>query len=172
MKIIFLDIDGVVTSIRSGWFNLDIYTVNFLRWVCKKADIKIVISSTWRMNHNAEYWKSIFGEYIHEDYRTPMGRELHVIKKGTRCRGDEIQLWLSKHPEITKYLILDDDSDMLESQLSSFIQTDSHNGLLFEHMGKIKEYWEIDSFWSGHREEDYKLHTVDQMFSWYNLNTY
>lgn len=171
MRIIFLDIDGVVTSLRTGWHNLDIYTINFLRWVCKKADVKIVISSTWRMNHNADYWKNIFGEYIHKDYRTPIGRELASIRDNL-CRGNEIQLWLSEHPEVTKYLILDDDSDMLEFQMNSFIKTDTFNGLLHEHMEQIRNYWEIDGFWQGHREEDYRLHTCDQMFSWYNLKKY
>lgn len=38
MKIIFLDIDGVVTSVRTGWYNFDIYTVNFLRWLCEVED--------------------------------------------------------------------------------------------------------------------------------------
>ena len=45
------------------------------------------------------------------------------------CRGDEIQDWLDRYPEVTGYCILDDDSDMLDSQLRNFVQTDMDYGL-------------------------------------------
>lgn len=142
MKIIFLDIDGVVTSLRSGWFNLDIYTVNFLRWLCKEAGAKIVISSTWRHNHGKDFWEPIFGEHLHNDFKTPSNnRETNGDK-----RGGEIQMWLDNHPNTKKYLILDDDDDMLSSQMDSFIQTDSLDGMLHEHMMKCRDYFGIKNF--------------------------
>lgn len=39
-------------------------------------------------------------------------------------RGSEIQEWLDKQTEPYRYIILDDDSDMLDCQLPYFIQTD------------------------------------------------
>lgn len=39
-------------------------------------------------------------------------------------RGSEIQEWLDKQTEPCRYVILDDDSDMLDCQLPYFIQTD------------------------------------------------
>lgn len=39
-------------------------------------------------------------------------------------RGSEIQEWLDKQTEPYRYVILDDDSDMLDWQLPYFIQTD------------------------------------------------
>lgn len=41
-----------------------------------------------------------------------------------RFRGSEIQKWLDKQTEPYRYVILDDDNDMLDSQLPYFIQTD------------------------------------------------
>lgn len=38
--------------------------------------------------------------------------------------GEEIQEWLDKQTEPYRYIILDDDSDMLDCQLPYFIQTD------------------------------------------------
>ena len=33
-------------------YNFDIYALHFLRWVCVKAKVKIVISSTWRCQYD------------------------------------------------------------------------------------------------------------------------
>jgi hypothetical protein len=41
-------------------------------------------------------------------------------------RGDEIQAVLNIHPEITHYVILDDDTDMLKHQLGNFVQTSNN----------------------------------------------
>jgi hypothetical protein len=38
-------------------------------------------------------------------------------------RGVEIQQWLDEHPDVTNYVILDDDSDMLEHQMKNFVVT-------------------------------------------------
>jgi hypothetical protein len=60
------------------------------------------------------------------------------------CRGDEIKAWLSEHPEVDKYAILDDDSDMLDEQLPNFFKTTFQDGLtddiaekVTEHLGRI-----------------------------------
>lgn len=42
----------------------------------------------------------------------------------SRHGGSEIQEWLDKQTEPYRYVILDDDSDMLDWQLPYFIQTD------------------------------------------------
>lgn len=145
MNVIFLDIDGVVTSARTGWYNMDIFTVNFLLWLCKESNSKIVISSTWRKNHGIIFWSAIFGEFMHEDWCTP-------ITKTNQNRGQEIKSWLENHQTITDYIILDDDTDMLEEQLSHFIQTNSSNGMLFEHFVKARDYFNIKTFPNEMRE--------------------
>lgn len=133
MRVIFLDVDGVMTSARTGWFNWDIYAISFLNWICENANTKIVISSTWRYNHDIEFFDKIFPGLIHDDWRTKSLNE-------TRKRGYEIKEWLSRHPEVIDYLILDDESDMLPKQKVHLIKTDSMNGLMFKQMLKITEY--------------------------------
>lgn len=166
MIVIFLDIDGVVTSARTGFFNMDIYTVNFLRWICKKTGAKIVISSTWRYNHGKEFWTTIFGEHLHPDYKTPdlcRKRESGVWTNVTR--GQEIQAWLDRGTGAEKYLILDDDGDMLEHQKKSFIQTDSIDGMLTEHIIKVRDYFGIKEFFN----ETEELFQHPNMFAVNNL---
>lgn len=161
MKIIFLDIDGVITSLRTGWFNFDIYAIHYLRWICKETNSKIVISNTWRANHNKDFWKSIFGEYIHDDYRTPLWYEFKPKPKYDICRGHEIKLWLDKHNNIEDYIILDDDSDMLDEQMSRLIKTDSFNGLMAKNIEEIRNVFNIKSY----QNEDNEIYIHPNMFS-------
>lgn len=45
-------------------------------------------------------------------------------------RGKEIQAYIDNHKDsIQNYVIIDDERDMLESQLDNFVQTDYKNGL-------------------------------------------
>jgi len=162
MKVIFLDIDGVLTSVRTGWFNMDIYAVNFLRWACKKSGAKIVISSTWRYNHGEDFWKPIFEEHLHEDFKTP---DLTVKQASglytSKIRGDEIKAWLDAHPEITYYVIIDDDADMLKAQEQYLIQTDSLNGMLDTHMMELRSHLKLDGF----PKEEINLYQHENMFA-------
>ncbi len=158
MRIIFLDIDGVLNSVRTGWFNFDMFAVNFLIWVFQLTGCKIVISSSWRHNHNKKFWDKILPDCIHDDYMTPS-------IYGNKIRGDEIQLWLDKHPEVERYLILDDDTDMKEDQKRNFIQTDPMNGILWDHMDRIMSFFDIRDFpYNGSKESIKKFYINDIMF--------
>lgn len=46
-----------------------------------------------------------------------------------RHRGTEIQMWLDAHPEVDNYVILDDDTDMLDSQYEHFVHINYEEGL-------------------------------------------
>jgi len=161
MKAIFLDIDGVLTSARIGWYNMDIYAIHFLIWVCERTGCKIVISSTWRYNHDREFWQMIFGDCVHEDYKTK-----DIVRNedtGERCdlRGEEIAEWLSRHPEVDDYIILDDDTDFLESQKIKTVITESLNGIMFKDMQKIIDIFDI----RGYPHEDKKIIKHYNMFA-------
>ena len=68
---------------------------------------QFVITSTWRKNHNKEFFIDILGKYLHKDYKT---------KVLYRIRGLEIEEWLDRHKEVKDYIILDDDIDFTEYQ--------------------------------------------------------
>lgn len=78
--------------------------------------VKVAVSSTWRSDSNLQEVFNLVGikEPIHDI--TPYMRSRH--------RGSEIQEWLDKQTEPYRYVIFDDDTDMLDSQLPYFIQSD------------------------------------------------
>lgn len=147
MKIIFLDIDGVVTSARdNGYRDFNLHVVHWLRWVCSKTGAKIVISSTWRHSHDKDFWQTIFAEHLHDDWRTPDGcRRSEGGVWISPIRGDEIAEWLDGHEGID-YVILDDDSDFRPDQKGHLIRTDGYNGMLFASFMALRDKFGIDDF--------------------------
>jgi hypothetical protein len=155
MKIIFLDIDGVLnpihymTAIGKMWkasfeeikshdeFGQFFFYQNCdaLKKIVDETGAKIVISSTWRMSGLEEMrrlWKNrnLSGEIIGI---TPTEQE--VVKCGEAefydmvCRGMEISHWI-KHNNFTgNYVIIDDTPDMLKNQEPFFIKTNEYVGL-------------------------------------------
>ena len=59
-----------------------------------------------------------------------------MIYLGTR--GEEINQWMAKHPEVNGYVILDDRDDILSGQLAHFIKTDIETGFKKEDYDKIR----------------------------------
>lgn len=143
MKIIFLDIDGVLN--HEQFFRdrkVDgSYTENN---ICKKAvanlnnlieetGAKVVISSTWRMGRTVKEMQDILEEvgFIGEVIsNTP------ILRCSECLRGNEILKWIKDNNELvgdyynfTEYVILDDDSDMLYWQRNNFLLIDRFVGL-------------------------------------------
>lgn len=142
MRVIFLDVDGVLNSkmfasqMRKdegiSIFNEDILdrrALANLAQIVREAGATIVLSSSWRKISSArEALVAQLAEYglaIHSD--TPYtGGE----------RGDDITAWFSAHRDlsISSYVILDDDSDM-GVHLPHLVQTRFHGlGLERKHV--------------------------------------
>lgn len=133
VKIIFLDIDGVLNVCYPQHDEHGrIFHPHFednLRSIVDATGAKIVLSSTWRMR-GLELVKKLWSD------RNLAGE---VIGVTTTCcqlvaaekfeyydqveRGHEIQEWIDENPKITHYVILDDDNDMLRSQRGNFVRT-------------------------------------------------
>jgi len=109
MKVIFLDVDGVLNTIRSvGIFGsgyLCEKSIMLIRHIVDQTDAKIVLSSTWRKYpeskeqldqalKNHELFIYDFTPIISLDFPTP--------------RNEEIKLWLEANP-VNNFAILDDD---------------------------------------------------------------
>ena len=130
MKVIFLDVDGVLNMHGSGGlFTLNKARLRLLEKIVKDTDAKIVVSSTWRTEaqHMTKLGRALGYRGMRISGRTDsLGRSA----TGERYyRGHEIQKWLDENPGVESYVILDDDSDMLDSQLRNFVQTDGMIGL-------------------------------------------
>lgn len=146
MKVLFLDIDGVVNS--EEYFkkrskgehptDIDNYMALLVYRITEATGCKIVLSSSWRgyAPGEAEIERMI-GIKLHD--RTPRGRarrnqadQLEHVE-----RGEEIKQWLDAHPEVTRYAILDDDSDMLDEQLPNFFKTEWKVGITDEIAARV-----------------------------------
>lgn len=133
MKIIFLDIDGVLNSrkslnqLNSLWV-LSPDNIYQLNRIIEATDAKIVISSSWR------YCKEITSElesYLNNDCKINgeiIGRT--PVVGFNRRRGLEIATWLEEWQGeiIDRFVILDDGSDM-EPFMERLCQTSFEVGL-------------------------------------------
>lgn len=158
MKIIFLDIDGVLNheffykqrhekesdgdEIRYPYSEIDPKCVENLNILCKDTDAKVVISSTWR-HSGLEYCKDALefhgfhGEII----------DITPFSKCNMClRGNEILQWIRDNHKLvgpyhnfTEYVILDDDSDMLYWQRNNFLLIDRFVGLTMGDVFRAKK---------------------------------
>lgn len=136
MKVIFLDVDGVLNHEDSLEHNiqLDPAKVLMIHQLAKETKAKVVLSSTWRIGDKrfealklALWWLGFNAHNYRDIDRTIFEGYGNTDRHGTR--GYEIQKYLDTHGEITHYVIIDDDADMLDSQQDHFVQTNAVNGL-------------------------------------------
>lgn len=141
-KVLFLDIDGVILSGEELWKpennnrHLPPHKIALVKEVCDRTGAVIVVSSTWRFSDDTRPRLLALGLPVHTDWRTPYGGKVGSIYLGDR-RGGEIAAWLHSHPEISCYAIVDDDSDMLETQLPRFVQTPFVTGIDRAHVEQL-----------------------------------
>lgn len=166
MKVIFLDIDGVMNCQEEMLVMLKQNPKNrsdvslpsptkckLLKQLVEETGAEIVLSSSWRLSLTAI-------QNIIDTFR-PYGLRLdgftqecvsQIKFKGTKYenikpkhthkgwegyyiedRGAEIAYWLLRHPEVTTFVILDDESsDIIEWLPDSLVKTDLLNGLTEE----------------------------------------
>jgi hypothetical protein len=116
LKIIFLDIDGVInpwmsekdSSGRFGQRDLE----NFKIILVTVLEASVVITSTWRNHYTLSEIKEFFNEVginpnrildVTHDLRCDEGMIQHYPG-----RNEEIQAWIDLHPEVGKFAVIDD----------------------------------------------------------------
>lgn len=140
MKIIFLDVDGVLnimsdsyrTFMKPRGQHIEPHLVQRLNYLIEKTEAKVVISSSWR--HDMEdlekqlteqgfkYWEDVIGKTGHD----PEG-----------WRGNEIKEWLRNYDEhkIEAFCVLEDEPiDICGKYCNAIqayyvVQTDINEGL-------------------------------------------
>lgn len=136
MKIIFLDFDGVITTLKTQW-KIDMDKVEIINEICNKTDAKIVVTSSWRIGYSGvvhtfqEYLKQYFAknEYVGIFIYNEFIDNIVGMTESSSSRGNEIKFYMNDHPEVKNYVIVDDDSDMCDYQLFNFVQTDTYEGI-------------------------------------------
>ena len=150
MKVVFLDIDGVLNS-HDWWYartsdrhDIDPRNVAVLNEITQPVAASIVVSSTWRLHYRGRYqdhdgerptWRFL-GDLLHSHgVLAPIigiTEQLPAVPdgKGGRksCpRGLEIRAWLEAHAGVTHFVVLDDDMDM-DGVEDHHVKTDMRTG--------------------------------------------
>ncbi len=139
-RIIFLDFDGVLNTEYyqnqlyhegKAWQDkhgsyFDPETVEQLKRIIDTTQDDIVVESSWKylgLEAMQEMW----------DEREMPGRVIDITPTVGYNKGMEIASWLSEHTtEGTKYVIIDDEYVILDSQQPHFILTNPYDGITEE----------------------------------------
>ena len=114
MKIIFLDIDGVLNSFaydrirKMSEGNIDESRMVLLKEITDQTEGRVVLTSSWRIHFDKDFEKcDNIGKEIYRTFekwgitiydKTPLGF----------CRGDEIKSWLDCNNDVESFVIIDD----------------------------------------------------------------
>jgi hypothetical protein len=164
MRVLFLDVDGVLNSNRTVLTTgncahphnyterremFDWTAIKLLRGLCAAGNLKVVLSSSWRLGMDGE-WLAKFGEFLGLPIidKTPTDWRPH------QTRGHEIKAWLDNHVEVTHYAIVDDDCDMLPEQKPQYVQTWFEDGLTWAPFAKLCDIFEVNPWDCGKREHE------------------
>lgn len=141
MKVIFLDIDGVLNfngcrDKIGGIYFVNDDKINLLKEIIERTGAKVVLSSTWRIGW---FDRDDGKETIHAIDFTKLEKKLKdngitflsrtpITNDG--YRGEEIRKWLERWngEKIDRFIIIDDDSDM-KPYMDRLIQTSFNQGL-------------------------------------------
>jgi len=155
MKIIFLDIDGVLNS--NFWNNnhqkeisdgtlIDEEKVELLSKLTREMDAKVILHSGWKywfdndmnpLRREAKKLKNLLEKYgIEIEGMTPdlATEEIRRTKKFSLVKADEILLWLSEHTQVDKWIVIDDLDLHNEEIEKRQIRTDSSVGLTVQNV--------------------------------------
>lgn len=150
MKVIFLDFDGVLNSVSSMIYNnrlllqglsdtpthesFNPIACSNLQYILEECpDVQIVVSSAWR-----KYKTLTALQEILKTYSGISERMIGTTPVLDGYRGKEVESYLKDHPEITEFVIIDDDSDM-NPYMDRLVKTNSADGLSFVEAEKVIE---------------------------------
>ncbi len=145
MKIIFLDIDGVLWNYDSSYpkdeygFLFKQKCVEALEFLISETQSKIVITSSWKnmgLSTLQKMWNdrnlpkpiiSVTPDFSH--------KHIDFINQNDPfklSRGYEIEQWLKQNTEVSNYLIIDDLNDFTKEQEKHLIMPKPNVGLTLE----------------------------------------
>jgi hypothetical protein len=144
MRVLFLDVDGVLNNSRpkndfSIYFEncypaFDDICVKLIKRLVEEEKLTIVLSSAWR-----EYgWATDSLKRFLKLYDLEIFDRTPIFPNMRDRRGWEIQEWLARHPDVKEYVIIDDINNM--GNLSGkLVQTDERVGFVYRDFLKAKE---------------------------------
>lgn len=139
MKVIFLDFDGVLNSkkyintCKEYGVIIDSSKMVLLKQIIDSTDARIVLSTSWR-----EHWSVLpencddTGLFINDIFKKHGILIFDKTPERDSGREEEIIAWLHTHPQVKKFVVLDDmllSADLLEGHI---IKTSDYFGGLDE----------------------------------------
>jgi hypothetical protein len=109
MKVIFVDIDGVLNcdstpNPREFPYIVDKRLLGRFRKLVERSGARVVLTSSWRVDpiglYAARYWKVPFHDICSDLPNHP--------------RREEILCWLRKHSGVKRFAVIDDEDDELD----------------------------------------------------------
>lgn len=142
LKIVFLDIDGVLNSSpflaqrraasshrEAALLAIDPLAVGRLDMLVRSSSAKVVVSSAWRHAYSSE---QIGAFLMHHGFTGEVIDSTPTLHVG---RGYEIREWLIRQPAVESFVILDDIKEMAPLQYA-LVNTSSDTGLLDVHVDR------------------------------------
>lgn len=110
MKIVFLDIDGVLNCARTPNprkfpFIVDPALLKRLRRLLECTGAQVVLTSNWRFDPA--------GIFSAQHYGIPFTDTTPDMPGQPRCKA--ILAWLDQHPKVDRFIVIDDEDDELDS---------------------------------------------------------
>ena len=160
MKVIFLDIDGVLNNTSTEETFEDYYfvedeKVKLLKQLVTRTNAKLVLSSTWRegwyakehiSNPSPSYLSAIRLFEALKQKLSEYGLELLSYTEDFGTRGEEIDLWLKNWTgeQVESFIILDDMyPEDLKLYTERLVQTSESLGLTQEDIEKAINMLEV-----------------------------
>lgn len=167
--LVFVDIDGVLTSARAQmshnasymiWSKFDPIAIDFFNRIHDTfVGVEFIIMSTWRhidgfqdreAGHAPHWVQSAFANAGFRGTISLNWKTGETSRTGPQRRAYEVKEYLADNP-CDDYILFDDDWDF-NNVLGKkrHIKTDSQNGLLFKHMEKA---WSICGMWKRRADQ-------------------
>ncbi len=160
MKVIFLDVDGVLNS--KSWNDLhqheisngiliDESKIKLLSMLVRKTNATIVLHSGWRFWFDSQirpvrkeseiFFEMLLNENISIFDITPDHRTEEIMKtnKLSLVKAGEILEWVAKHENIEQWIVLEDLNLNNEEVENHQIRTDSQKGLTLENVKEAEK---------------------------------
>ena len=148
MRVIFLDVDGVLNNLnflyeqfrRSNIPNikgLDNNNLKALQKLVELTDAKLILSSTWRsyfddnlkpLNNDHNPGKDLIKK-LNEYNLKLTGKTSETLEYKGFPRSYVIKKWLDEHPEVDSFVIIDDNAIMGEFTYTNLVEVDKTVGL-------------------------------------------
>lgn len=155
-RVLFLDIDGPMIPLRSYDMpgqtrpvvtKFDSSAVGMVNRACFKTGRQIVLHTSWIRTN---FWKpGIDGPGDVHDHCIEQGIKAELFHEDAYCnrdiswRYDRVDEWLSRHPEVDDYVILDDVAcDPLWNKKRHLLLIDESDGILMKDYHKL-----LDGTW-------------------------